>query len=339
MHLKKYILFVCCMGLVLICGCRKEHVISGRTMGTTYQVKVVCGPFKNIDGMQQRIDERLEQINRSMSTYRKDSEISRFNAFKDVETPFAVTTDFLNVLDVAGDLHRITRGAWDGTVNPLVNLWGFGKDGSVTRIPSEEAVQAALGKVGFHHLTIGPDGRLIKKKAGVSLDLGSIAKGYGVDAVAAVLRQMGFEDFLVEIGGEVFAAGVRRDGKQWRVGINQPSRDAALDDVYAVVGLQDRAMATSGDYRRFYQIGDRFYSHIVDPATGYPVQNGVVSASVVAPNCTLADGLATALMVMGPEAGMALLDRLPEVQGLIVVRGEGGGLENFPSAGLDRFIQ
>jgi len=180
---------------------------------------------------------------------------------------------------------------------------------------------------------------LVKKKAAVSLDLASIAKGYGVDQVAGVLRGMGIEDFLVEIGGEVFAAGVRLDGKQWRVGINQPSRDAALDDIYAVVVLKDRAMATSGDYRRFYQIGDRVYSHIIDPATGYPLQNGVVSASVIAGNCTLADGLATALMVMGPQAGVALLDRLPDVQGLIVVRGGDGDLENFPSTGWDRFIQ
>lgn len=339
MDFKKIIIIPLCFGLVLVCGCRKEHVISGKTMGTTYQVKVVCGPFKSISKVRQRIDERLEQINQSMSTYRKDSEISRFNALKAVDTPFAVSADFLNVLKVAGELYRITGGAWDGTVNPLVNLWGFGKDGLVTHIPSDEAVQAALGKVGFDHLAIRGDGHLVKKKAAVSLDLASIAKGYGVDQVAGVLRGMGFEDFLVEIGGEVFAAGVRLDGKQWRVGINQPRRDAALDDIYAVVVLKDRAMATSGDYRRFYQIGDRVYSHIIDPATGYPLQNGVVSASVIAENCTLADGLATALMVMGPEAGVALLDRLSDVQGLIVVRRGDGDLENFPSTGWDRFIQ
>jgi thiamine biosynthesis lipoprotein len=302
-------------------------------------VKVICGPFKNIAKVQQRIDARLEQINQSMSTYRKDSEISRFNALGEVNTPFAVSADFLKVLVVAEELHRMTRGAWDGTVNPLVNLWGFGKDGAVTRIPSDDVVQAALGKVGFDYLKVSNDGYLVKKKAAVSLDLASIAKGYGVDQVAGVLREMGFDDFLVEIGGEIFAAGIRSDGKQWRVGINQPSREAAVDAVYAVVGLKDKAMATSGDYRNFYRIGDRIYSHIIDPQTGYPVQNGVVSASVVADNCTLADGLATALMVMGPESGVALLDSLPDVHGMIVVRWEDGGLENFSSLGLDRFIQ
>jgi len=339
MYLRKIISIVCCAGLVFVFGCRQERVISGKTMGTTYEVKVICGPLKNMSKVQQRIDERLEQINLSMSTYRRDSEISRFNALKQVDTPYAVSVDFLNVLAVAEELHRMTRGAWDGTVNPLVNLWGFGKDGALTRIPSDAAVQAALGKVGFDQLKVSGDGYLVKQKTAVSLDLASIAKGYGVDQVAEVIRELGFVDFLVEIGGEIFAAGVRSDGNQWRVGINQPSRDAAVDAVYAVVGLKDKAMATSGDYRHFYQIGDRIYSHIIDPATGYPVQNGVVSASVVADNCTLADGLATALMVMGPEAGVALLDRLPDVYGVIVVRREDGGLENFPSLGLDRFIQ
>lgn len=339
MHLKKYLLFFCCIGSVLICGCRQERVISGKTMGTTYQVKVVCGPFKNMSKVQQRIDARLEQINQSMSTYRSDSEISRFNTLNAVASPFMVSADFLTVLEVAEKLYRMTRGAWDGTVNPLVNLWGFGKDGAWTRIPSDTAIQAALGKVGFDQLKVSADGYLVKKKAAVSLDLASIAKGYGVDQVAEVMRELGFDDFLVEIGGEIFAAGVRTDGNQWRVGINQPSKDAAVDAVYAVVGLKDRAMATSGDYRNFYQIEDRIYSHIIDPTTGYPVQNGVVSTSVVADNCTLADGLATALMVMGPEAGVALLDRLPGVYGLIVVRRKDGELENFPSLGLDRFIQ
>lgn len=339
MYLKKMVLLVCCIGLILICGCRKEHVISGKTMGTTYQVKVVCGPFKSMSKLQRRIDERLEQINQSMSTYRRDSEISRFNALKQADTPFAVSADFLSVLLVAEELHRMTRGAWDGTVNPLVNLWGFGKDGDLTRIPSDAAVQGALDKVGFDQLKVSTDGYLSKQKAAVSLDLASIAKGYGVDQVAEVMWGLGFDDFLVEIGGEIFAAGVRSDGNQWRVGINQPSRDAAMDAVYAVVGLKDKAMATSGDYRNFYQIGDRIYSHIIDPATGYPVQNGVVSASVVAPNCTLADGLATALLVMGPEAGVALLNRLPDVHGVIVVRRKDGGLENFPSLGLNRFTQ
>lgn len=339
MFVKKMILMAGCLAMIFVWGCSQEHVINGKTMGTTYQVKVICSRFKSISKLQQRIDERLEQINQSMSTYRKESEISRFNALKDVDTPFSVSADFLAVLVVAKELHRISHGAWDGTVNPLVNLWGFGKDGTITRIPSDGTVQAALGLVGFDQIAITSDGRLIKKRAGVSLDLGSIAKGYGVDQVAGVLREMGFEDFLVEIGGEIFAAGLRLDGKQWRVGINQPSRQAALDAVYAVIGLKDKAMATSGDYRNFYQIGDRVYSHIIDPATGYPVQNGVVSASVIADNCTLADGLATSLMVMGPEAGVALLDRLPDVQGLIVVRRKDGGLENFPSLGFDGFTR
>ena len=168
----------------------------------------------------------------------------------------------------------------------------------------------------------------------VTLDLASIAKGYGVDAISRVLEENEFENFLVEIGGEVYARGHRKDGKAWRVGINRPDRGAALDDVYKAVALTDQAMATSGDYRIFFQVGDRFYSHILDPRTGWPETSGVVSATVVAANCTVADGLATALMVMGPEKGVALVNRLPMVECLIVVRQPDGTFTDHPSQGF-----
>jgi thiamine biosynthesis lipoprotein len=168
----------------------------------------------------------------------------------------------------------------------------------------------------------------------VTLDLSSIAKGYGVDQVAELMRQAGFVDFLVEIGGEVFAAGVRSDGRPWRVGINRPKADARIDEVYQIVSLQDRAFATSGDYRNFFLQDGVRYSHIIDPKTGRPVGNGVVSVSIVADNCTLADGLATAVMVMGAQKGLALINRLAGVQGLITVELPDGSLQDHPSEGI-----
>jgi thiamine biosynthesis lipoprotein len=155
-----------------------------------------------------------------------------------------------------------------------------------------------------------------------------------VDAIARLLAHQGYSDYLVEVGGEIFAAGHRLDGKPWRVGINRPDREAGFSEVYKVVDLSDKGFATSGDYRNYFEAGGRTYSHILDPRTGYPITNGVVSASVMADTCTLADGLATALMVMGPDSGLALVETLPQVEALIIVRREEGRLEEHASRGF-----
>ncbi len=313
---------------------QKEHLITGRTMGTTYNIKVVVPGIEKSARLQAHIDERLEQINQSMSTYRADSEISRFNALQAAHTDFAVSDDFLQVLLVGKQIFRLSLGAWDCTINPLVNLWGFGKDGSIDHVPAPEAIAAARQKIGFDTIEVSPKGYLKKSRSDVTIDLASIAKGYGVDQVAFLLKGMGFKNYLVEIGGEVYAAGRRLDGQPWRVGINRPRKGGAATAVYKVVALEDRAMATSGDYRLFVEIDGRTFSHIIDPRSGYPVANGVVSVSVIAPNCTLADGLATGLMVMGSEKGLGLLNRLEGVEGLIIVRLPDGSLKNHWSKGL-----
>ncbi len=316
------------------CLPEKELRLTGQTMGTTYQVKIVTGWFQFGTGLQQEIDRRLAAINRSMSTYDPESEISRFNALDTADQLFTISDDFFNVLQAAAELHRLTEGAWDGTLDPLVNLWGFGRSGSVNRVPDEMEVREALKRVGFDRIRLHAGGAISKIDAAVTLDLASIAKGYGVDVIARLIGDKGYSNFLVEIGGEVYARGRRRDGSPWLVGINRPDRSAARDDVYRAVPLSDRAMATSGDYRIFFQIDDHFYSHILDPRTGRPVSNGVVSATVVAANCTVADGLATALMVMGPRTGMALVDRLAGVEALVMVRQPDGTFTDHPSSGF-----
>lgn len=326
--------------LITACGKPTEHLFSGNTMGTTYHIKVVASRSMDSAKVQAKVDQCLERVNQSMSTYRADSEISRFNALTGIDTPFQASPDFLRVMLWAREVYQVTGGAWDGTVNPLVNLWGFGRKGPLQRIPTGDEVEAARQMVGFDHIEIdAASGRLIKKRPDVTMDLASIAKGYGVDQVALTLNTLGFKDYLVEIGGEVYGAGQRPDGKPWRVGINRPQAEAAADAVYKVVPLHDSAMATSGDYRNFYQIEGRIYSHIIDPRTGYPIQNHVVSASVIADSCTLADGLATALMVMGPEKGVALLDRLKGVEGLIIVQTADGTLENHFSKGMKETLK
>ena len=320
-------------------GIAQELFLTGATMGTTYHIKVVTEPDKDGKDLQQRIDQRLKQLNKSMSTFQPDSEISRFNRLQTVDTDFSVSPDFLAVMLAADAVYRLTDGAWDGTVKPLVDLWGFGPSGPISEAPSAQAVATALKNVGFQQIEVSAKGFLKKRLAAVTIDLASIAKGYGVDQVAQLIEGTGFRNYLVEIGGEVYAAGKRKDGRNWRVGINQPLKTATANAVYRALELQDQALATSGDYRNFEIIGGRAYSHIIDPRSGYPVNHGVVSTSVVAPNCTLADGLATALMVMGPEKGISLLNRLDAVEGLIIVQKADGSLENFWSRGLKDPLQ
>ena len=317
-------------------GPAKEHLLAGATMGTTYHIKIIAPPTDDMAEIQKRIDLRLEQLNQSMSTYRSESEISRFNKLKTQGQPFIVSPDFLKVMLAADAIHRMTAGAWDGTVYPLMALWGFGSSEAIDSIPSSAAIEKTLEKVGFRLIEVSDEGFLKKNHPHVTVDLGSIAKGYGVDVIARLIQDLGYRQYLVEIGGEVYASGRRQDGKPWKVGVNRPAKSASPTDVYKSFSLENRAMATSGDYRNYVEIDGRAYSHIIDPRTGYPVNSGVVSATVIAPNCTMADGLATALMIMGPEEGVALLNRLNSVEGLIVVRRADGTLVDHWSKGILR---
>jgi thiamine biosynthesis lipoprotein len=320
--------------LLSACNDKKETLISGETMGTTYHIKVVTKNAKNISGLKKKIDQRLSQINRSMSTWLKESEISRFNDFRNVGEKFEISADFLHVMIVAENLYRLTEGAWDGTVNPLVKLWGFGDAERRNSLPPAEKIKQLASDIGFSNIKIMESSCLVKKKPSISLDLGSIAKGYAVDKITELIEQNGIKNFLVEIGGEIYAAGTRKDGKHWKIGINIPRPDALPDQIYQSIAIRNKALATSGDYRDFFEIDGKRYSHIVDPRTGYPVDNGVVSVSVIADNCTFADGLATALMVMGPEKGLALVNRLDQVETFMIVDKDGEGFVDYYSKGF-----
>ena len=315
-------------------GAQQEYLIQGRTMGTTYQVKILTGDFQGISGLKDKIDQRLAAINNSMSTYQIDSEISRFNDLKQEGQPFQISNDFFKVMKMAQTIFELSQGAWDGTVKPLVDLWGFGSRGRIREIPQKQAVVALLREIGFDNIKILENASLLKKRMSITLDLSSIAKGYGVDQVAEIVQQAGFKDYLVEIGGEIFASGRRKDGKLWRIGVNRPRKDAAFDEVYQGVELNHQAFATSGDYRNFFEIDGIRYSHVIDPRTGYPVSNGVVSVSIIAVNCTFADGMATAVMVMGHDNGLELINRLDNVEGLIVVEKPDGSLIPLYSEGF-----
>ncbi len=319
--MRKY-LYISTLSIVVLLlagtGLKKEITLSGQTMGTTYHIKIITTYFDNLTSLKNQINKRLDEINKSMSIYMKESDISKFNT-SPLNTRIQVSDDFILVMKTGKSLYIQTQGAWDGTVGPLVNLWGFGSKEMGSEIPSEDKIKKELEKVGFDRIEILEDRYLSKNNSTVSLDLGSIAKGYGVDQVAKLIKNNNIEDFLVEIGGEVYASGRRKDGKSWRIGINTPRKDASANQVHKVVNLYNKAMATSGDYRNFIEIDGKIYSHIIDPRTGYPVSNQVVSVSIISDSCTYADGLATAVMVMGKTKGLELVSHLNNTECMIVI--------------------
>ena len=297
------------------------YVFTGKTMGTTYAVKVVSAKPLSRALWQEKIDQRLKQVNACLSMYQKSSELSRFNAFPDGK-PFTVSPDFYQVLVQCKDLYALTHGAWDGTVKPLVDLWGFGTKGRRTTPPDTSRIQDALARTGFDKLTLS-DQVLTKSVSGITLDLGSIAKGFGVDAIARLIRDSGIDNYLVEIGGELVAHGKNRHRKIWTVGISKPEKGLLHPGLCDRLHLDNMAIATSGNYRNYFEKDGQVFSHIIHPKTGYPVKNIVISASVIAENCTRADGLATSLMVMDTNDSLGLINGLDNTECLIIRRDNG----------------
>ena len=310
------------------------HEISGKTMGTFYHIKISAPDKIDRAIVKNQIDACLKAVNKSMSMYLKTSEISIFNQSREI-TPMEISQGFALVLEQARTLYGLTGGAWDGTIKPLVDLWGFGTKNPTGNAPDKDTIHRALAKTGFDKIILSEQ-TLAKKTPDISLDLGSIAKGYGVDQVASLLLETGFKNILVEIGGEVVGFGEKKPGRPWNVGIATPDKQMSKQTVYQAISLQDRALATSGDYRNFVVMNKKAYSHIIDPSTGYPVDNGVVSASVLAETCTFADGLATALMVMGAQKGIALVNRMAETECFIIVQEKSGVFTNWYSQGFPR---
>ncbi len=312
------------------CGLDRRISFSGKTMGTVYHISVIAPFFTSGARLRKKVDARLAEINNSMSTYIAASEISRFNALTTAGRPFAASTDFTNVLRAGEKIFTLSGGAWDATVWPLIKLWGFHLPVEQRCLPTREQIAEVLTCVGYDFIQLAEDS-VTKKKACVSLDLASIAKGYGADQIAALLKERGLKDFIVEIGGEIVVSGAKEKGAAWNVGINVPEAYAPVDQVRRALTLSDQAMATSGDYRNFFVIDGKSYCHIMDPRTGYPVTSGIVSASVISDSCTFADGLATALMVMSPEDGLALVNSLDNTECVITVREGDGQLKDYYS--------
>lgn len=308
--------------------------LDGQTMGTTYQIRLAGSGLNEAlrHQVHEETERRLGEIDGWLSDWNADSEISRFNAFESTEG-FPVSFETAEVVAYAVELCKWSAGAFDVTVGPLVSRWGFGSRAQVDSPPSPEEINTYLSRMGGRIMRIGrgnatSGGFLRKADPLVKIDLSAIAKGYGVDHLAAGLREMGRKDFLVEIGGEVYAAGQRPGGGAWRIGIEKPLEEGR--EVQSVVELQDQGMATSGDYRIFYLEGDERISHTIDPRTGRPVENGPAAATVIANSATEADAWATTLMVLGQE-GLELAEQYG-LGALILTRGSDGTITEHRNA-------
>ncbi|WP_415718910.1 FAD:protein FMN transferase [Maridesulfovibrio sp.] len=321
--------------LLMLVGCGNDSApvkLQGRAIGTTYSIVTYNLP-ENLDAhkMQQGVEQVVSGVNSVMSLFNPGSDLSRFNAYKGKDW-FEVSRELALVVRTAKTISLLTGGAFDITVAPLVNLWGFGSDGRPDKVPSDEQVAAAKADIGADFVQVRIDPPALKKtKPGISIDLAAIAKGYCVDAVADWLKQNGVSDFMVEIGGEIRTGGTKPGKAPWVIGVEKPTPGGR--SVQAVIELSGRAMATSGDYRNYFEAGGKRYSHIIDPVSGKPVSHNLVSVSVVEETCSMADALATGLMVMGPEQGIKLAKK-NKLSAFFIVKTADGFAEtatgNFP---------
>jgi FAD:protein FMN transferase len=301
--------------------------ISGPTQGTTYHIKVANAPAgMKVDALKSDVEKVLAEIDREMSTWRSDSEVSRFNRAP-ARAWFAVSPATAEVVAAAQEISRKTDGSLDVTVGPLVRLWHFGPDAKtksgVRRFvpPADEAIEEARKLIGYKKLEVRANPPALRKTvAGLEVDLSSIAAGYTIDQLAKLLSERGLKNWVIEIGGEVRAAGRRADGQAWRVAVERPV--PGKPQMQMAVPLANAAIATAGDYQKFFDYEGRRYSHIIDPAGGQPIEHALASVTVVAETCMAADGWDTPLLVLGPERGFACAEK-NRITALFITRGEG----------------
>ncbi|MEX3242605.1 FAD:protein FMN transferase [Serratia quinivorans] len=316
---------------LLLTGCGPEQVnLDGKTMGTSYSVRYVTGDdTPSAAKIQAEIDKRLELVNDQMSTYRPGSELSRFNASRAVDKPFPVSAATTEVVLEALRINRVTDGALDVTVGPLVNLWGFGPEGRPDKVPSAAELERRRAWTGIDKLSVQGNA-LVKSIPELYVDLSSIAKGYGVDVIAQYLQSQQVKNYMVDIGGEVRTRGHNGEKKPWRIAIERPA--AGMEQkAQLVIQPGEMSIATSGDYRNYFEQDGVRYSHTIDPVTGKPIHHHLVSVTVLSPTCMAADGLSTGLNVLGPERGMALAN-LMGIPVFMIVKTAKGFEERYSEA-------
>ena len=310
------------LGFLLVwmgCSSPRDIVLfSGQTMGTTYSIKIIhVGLFEAQKKIEQGIDSILTEVNRKMSTWDSNSEISRFNQ-NQTDSPIPVSPEFFQVVNMAQAISRKTNGAFDVTVFDLMSLWGFGPNPK-SGMPTHEEIENVLSHSGWEKIILSDNG-IQKQNPKTKLDLNAIAKGYGVDEVFQFLQLKGYTDLFVEIGGEVQCSGRNQRNKYWSIGIENPSGGNKPDRIFSAIVYSDGgAIATSGNYRNFVNINGEILGHTINPKTGYPIQTDVLSATVQSNSCMMADAWATALMVMDYQTGLKKVSENPEIEAIWIL--------------------
>ena len=336
-----------CIFLVLLLACgtdepvKKEIKVSGYAQGTTYSVVYISH-----DGIshQRSIDSLLIEIDNSMSTYNKNSLISKWNKSNDGDK-IKFDENFVQVYNISEDVFNKTDGLFDPTVAPLVNAWGFGFE-KQTEI-TQGIIDSTLKLVGFDKLISphGPRKFVVKNNPLTKLDFNAVAQGYTVDVIGKLLESKGIENYLVEVGGELKAKGVNINDTLWRVGIDKPLPNLKQRELEAIIHLDNKSLATSGNYRKFYEKDGKKYSHTINPKTGYPVEHNLLSVTVISDDCAYADAYATAFMVMGLEKSKKFLNRKEyqkkagELMVLFIYSDENGDLQTFTTKNLIQNIE
>jgi thiamine biosynthesis lipoprotein len=332
---KASFLFFLLVSFSLLSGC--DHApeiikISGSKMGTTYHVTIVADQPAPAD-LAEQIDRALSAVDQSMSTYKSQSELSQFNRLP-LSEQVKASDQFWAVLQTSEKIWRQSAGAFDPSVGPVVDLWGFGPQASQDRIPEDSEIAAALENAGFEHLLFNRSEQAISKQKAIALDLSAVAKGYAVDQVAELLEMLALPDYLVEVGGEMRLSGSNPEGNPWRVAIELPS---LMPQVQQVIEIQNGAVATSGDYRNYFEKEGVRYSHTIDPRSGKPITHNLASVTVIEDHCADADAWATALMVLGEEEGIRIANQYA-IPAYMLVR-EGDGFRVISSTAFEPYLQ
>lgn len=302
---------------------------SGTVFGTIYHIT-----YQSSDNLQAEIENELKKVDQSLSPFNKTSIISRVNRNEKVE----VDGMFTEVFNLAEQISKDTDGAFDITVAPMVNVWGFGFKKGVE--PSKQVLDSIRALVGYRKVKLVGK-HIVKQTPGTMLDCSAIAKGYGSDVVARFLKQKGIQNFMVEIGGEVVTCGNSEKRVPWRIGVNKPTDDSLSTngELQTVLNVTDMAMATSGNYRNFYYKNGKKYAHTIDPKTGYPVQHNILSATVLAKECAIADAYATSFMVMGLDGAKKILEKRPELLAYLIYADSKGNNKIWYSPSLEKKMQ